>query len=112
MRKPASFSLFLSLFLVVLFGAGCASTVTVTSDSPGAFIRYRGHGRPVYPWRYADNGFLKNAGDECRFRTYYSTVDVKAMWIENDKVVAESDVQTIPLSNWHDPKPVKLNRKR
>lgn len=111
MNKTYSLSILCGA-LAVLFTAGCASTVTVTANEPGAMIRFRGHGRPSYRWQTPAGGLVRKAGDSCQFKTRYSTIDVYAIWDEGTEKAAKSDVVTIPLSNWSDPEPVTLVKKR
>lgn len=104
-------SLFLALasFALVL-STGCVSTVSVTSDTPGAVIRYRGKGRPSYRWKTV--GYVKKPGDVCKFRANYSSIDVYAYWDEGKPTFRKTDTTTVPLSNWHDPALIHLNAPR
>jgi hypothetical protein len=99
------------LFLAVLaLATGCVSTVSVTSDTPGALVRYRGKGRPSYRWKTA--GLVRKPGDVCTFRAPYSAVDVYACWDEGKPTFRETETVTVPLSNWRDPDTVHLNAPR
>lgn len=110
MNKPLSLRTLFPLALVALMAAGCVSTVTVTSDTPGALIRYRGKGRPSYRWK--TGGLVKQPGDTCSFRANYSAVDVYAIWDEGTDKMRKTETVTVPLSNWRDPDVVHLNLKR
>ena len=103
------FSSALSLLLVAavgLFSVGCVSTVTVTTDEPGALVRYRGKGRPSYRWKTA--GIVRKAGDPCTFQAHYSTVTAYAVWNEGTPNERRTEPVDIPLSNWRDPPLVRL----
>ncbi len=106
MHKPLSL---LSLFLVLgaaLFAAGCATTITVTADEPGALIRYRGKGRPSYRWKTA--GLVRSPDKPCVFTASYSTIQVYGVWDEGTPNERRSEVVDLPLSNWSDPDLVRL----
>ena len=113
MSKSHTLRILLPAALLAALATGCVSHVTVTSDVPGAMIRYRGHGRPSYRWQTPAGGLVRKPGDTCQFQTRYSSVDVYAIWNEGTPNMVKSEVRTVPLSNWRDPETVKLNpRKR
>lgn len=107
MHKPLSVLSLLLIAALGIFATGCATTVTVTADEPGALIRYRGKGRPSYRWRTA--GLVRKPGDPCSFKAHYSTVTTYAVWNEGSPNERRSEAVDIPLSNWRDPDIVRLH---
>ena len=101
-------TLFTASLLAV--ATGCVSTVTVTSDTPGALVLYRGKGRPSFRWK--TGGLVKKPGDTCSFRANYSAVEVYAIWNEGTPNMRKTEIVTVPLSNWRDPDLVHLNLKK
>ncbi len=88
----------LALGLLLLL-SGCASTVPVTSDPPGAMVRARGSGRASYRWRTV--GLTP-----CEFTVPYSAVVTYVQWRDG----TQSEQRRIPLSNWRDPAPVHFEK--
>lgn len=72
-RCPAVVARFLPVAALLVFGAGCATQVTVNSNPPGADIYARGSGRPAYRWEYQGQA-------PAAFKSYYSAVKVVAKW--------------------------------
>ena len=110
MNKPFSIFPLLSAAILAVMATGCVSNVTVTSNDPGALIRYRGHGRPSYRWK--TGGLVKKPGEKCTFGANYSSVEVYAIWDEGKPTMYKSEPVLVPLSNWRDPAPIRIDRKR
>lgn len=83
----------------LLLLTGCASTVHVTSDPPGAIVRARGSGRASYRWRTV--GLTP-----CEFPAEYSTIVTYVQWRDG----TQSEQRRVPLSNWSDPPPVHFEK--
>lgn len=95
------FSSFLLSFVSVcmFIAAGCASTVKVVSDPPGAMVRVRGCGRPSYKW--------KSAGiTPCEFKVPYSKIQIYTSW--NDGVKSEKIF--VPMHGYDESQPLVFRR--
>lgn len=87
------------LSLACLLAAGCASTVKVTSDPPGALVRARGSGRASYRW--------KSVGlTPCEFETPYSAINACVQW--EDGTVSETVRLHVPMMS--DPEPLHFRK--
>ena len=107
MHKPLSLLSRILVLGVGLLAAGCATTITVTADEPGALIRYRGKGRPSYRWKTA--GLVRSPAEPCVFTANYSTVQLYGVWDEGTPNERRSEMVDLPLSNWSDPDTVRLH---
>jgi len=88
-----------SLFLLALLVSGCASTVRVESDPPGAMVRMRGSGRPIYRWRTV--GLTP-----CEFKAPYSAIQTYVRWEDG----AESEKVRVAIPKFGDPEPVVFRK--
>ncbi|MBR0057281.1 MAG: hypothetical protein IJP66_08120 [Kiritimatiellae bacterium] len=70
----------LSFFASILAAAalsGCMTTVTVTTDPPGATVYSRGAGRPAYRYKY--RGSTKE-GEPVIFKVPYNAIKTMVVW--------------------------------
>ncbi len=79
--------------------AGCASTVRVESDPPGALVRMRGSGRPIYRWRSV--GLTP-----CEFKARYSAIQAYVRWEDG----TESEKLRVPIPKFSDPAPLLFRK--
>ncbi len=53
---------------------GCTTTVKVSTDQPGAIVRYRGEGRAAFRWKTAPTA------SPTEFGVRYGRISVYAIW--------------------------------
>ncbi len=86
-------------FAALVMATGCASTVRVESDPPGALVRMRGSGRAIYRWRTV--GLTP-----CEFKANYSAIQTYVRWEDG----TDSDKIRVTLPKWGDPAPVLFTK--
>jgi hypothetical protein len=90
-----------SILLALILASGCASTVKVTSDPPGALVRFRGSGRASYRW--------KTVGiTPCEYRARYNAVKTVVFW--KDGTASEIKRTEIPFVLFGEPEPVHFTK--
>ncbi len=89
----------LSIALVSVLAVGCASTVKVTSDPPGAVVRARGSGRASYRWK-------TEGKTPCEFKTYYSTINACVQWPDG----TISEIKRVPMPLFSHPEPLNFKK--
>jgi len=89
----------LAIALVSVLLAGCASTVKVVSDPPGAIVRARGSGRASYRWK-------TEGQTPCEFKTYYSTINACVQWPDG----TNSEIVKVPMPLFSHPEPLNFKK--
>lgn len=94
-----SFSWATLALTIAILVSGCASTVKVESNPPGALVRMRGSGRAIYRW--------KTAGlTPCEFKAPYSAIQTYVRWEDG----TESEKIRVEIPKFSDPDPIRFTK--